>query len=350
MTAYIRRGSKVSRARADIESLAAQGMDRQRIADAVGLSYQTVRMFAKTNGIAIARKKAGQPETAERDAAMKSMYRQGMTLQVIGEKYNVTRERVRQILARAGVDSKCGGQSVQASLKRNAAERSRVAARARRAEKWGVPFELLAELRSNGTIAAFERQRQNSRTRGIVWKLTFGQWFAVWQASGKLHLRGRGKGRYCMSRHRDEGGYELGNVHVQLCTTNSSEGFGKARGKPKAFTGVFCVYPGRELAWLAKVGKVRLGYFASAEAAYEARNDYLTENSIRADSLGRGRGWTIRKNNKTRPYMMRCAGTRSYHATQAEAEAAYAAAVAAVRAERAGLPGAPAIEAEPAKV
>ena len=138
-----------------------------------------------------------------------------------------------------------------------------------------------------------------------------------------------------MSRHRDEGGYELGNVHIQLCTTNSSEGFGKARGKPKAFTGVFCVYPGRELAWLAKVGKVRLGYFASAEAAHEARNDYLTENSIRADSLGRGRGWTIRKNNKTRPYMMRCAGTWSYHATQAEAEAAYAAAVAAVRAERA---------------
>lgn len=225
MTAYIRRGSKVSRARADIESLAAQGMDRQRIADAVGLSYQTVRMFAKTNGIAIARKKVGPPETAERDAAMESMFR------------------------------------------------------------------------------AFERQRQNSRTRGIVWKLTFGQWFAVWQASGKLHLRGRGKGRYCMSRHRDEGGYELGNVHIQLCTTNSSEGFGKARGKPKAFTGVFCIYPGRELAWLAKVGKVNLGYFASAEAAYEARNDYLTENSIRTDSLGRGR--------------------------------AYAAAVAAVRAERA---------------
>jgi hypothetical protein len=335
MTAYIRWGSKVSRARADIESLAAQGMDRQRIADAVGLSYQTVSMFAKTNGIAIARKKAGQHETAERDAAMKSIYRQGMTLQVIGEKYNVTRERVRQILARAGVDSKCGGPSVQASLKRNAAERSRVAAQARRAEKWGVPFDLLAELRSNGTIRAFEQQRQNSRKRGIVWKLTFGQWFAVWQASGKLHLRGRGKGRYCMSRHRDEGGYELGNVHIQLCTTNSSEGFGKARGKPKAFTGVFCVYPGRELAWLAKVGKVRLGYFASAEAAHEARNDYLTENSIRPGSLGRGRGWTIRKNNKTRPYMMRCAGTSSYHATQAEAEAAYAAAVAAVRAERA---------------
>ena len=58
-----------------------------------------------------------------------------------------------------------------------------------------------------------------------------------------------------------------------------------------------------ETTMLPRVGKVRLGYFASADAAYEARNDYLTENSIRADSLGRGR--------------------------------AYAAAVAAVRAERA---------------
>jgi len=287
---------------AEARELAAQGMTCRELSRAIGCSCFTVWAWAKREGVTLTSGRRGQ-QTDDRAEAMKSMYRQGMTLQVIGEKYNVTRERVRQILARAGVDSKCGGKSVQARLKRNAAERSRVAAQARRAEKWGVPFDLLAELRSNGTIRAFEQQRHNSRKRGIVWKLTFGQWFAVWQASGKLHLRGRGKGRYCMSRHRDEGGYELGNVHVQLCTTNSSEGFGKARGKPKAFTGVFCIYPGRELAWLAKVGKVRLGYFASADAAYEARNDYLTENSIRADSLGRGR--------------------------------AYAAAVAAVRAERA---------------
>ena len=322
---------------AEARELAAQGMTCRELSRAIGCSYFTVWAWAKREGVTLIRGKRGPVPSpkSERAELMESMYRQGMTMQAIGEKYNVTRERVRQVLKRAGVDHSCGGQTVQASLKRNAAERSRVAAQARRAEKWGVPFDLLAELRSNGTIRAFEQQRKNSRARGIVWKLTFGQWFAVWQASGKLHLRGRGKGRYCMSRHRDEGGYELGNVHVQLCTTNSSEGFGKARGKPKAFTGVFCVYPGRELAWLAKVGKVRLGYFASAEAAYEARNDYLTENSIRTDGLGRGRGWTIRKNNKTRPYMMRCAGTRSYHATQAEAEAAYAAAVAAVRAERA---------------
>ena len=132
MTAYIRRGSKVSRARADIESLAAQGMDRQRIADAVGLSYETVCMFAKTNGIAIARKKPGPPEKPERDSAMESMYRQGMTMQVIGEKYNVTRERVRQILKRAGVERNCGDRAARASLRRDAADRARVAARALR--------------------------------------------------------------------------------------------------------------------------------------------------------------------------------------------------------------------------
>lgn len=278
MTACIRNGSKVSRARADIESLAAQGMDRQRIADAVGLSYQTVRMFAKANGTAIARKKAGPPETAERDAAMESMYRQGMTLQVIGEKYNVTRERVRQILKLAGVDSKCGGCSARASLKRNAAERARVAAQARRAEKWGVPFDLLAELRANGTIRAFEQQRKSARNRGIVWKLTFGEWFAVWQASGKLHLRGRGKGRYCMSRHRDEGGYELCNVHVQTTQENSREAVAQWVGKSKPIKGVFCLYPGREKAWLAKAGKANIGYFASAEEAGAARDAWIAEH------------------------------------------------------------------------
>jgi hypothetical protein len=36
----------------------------------------------------------------------------------------------------------------------------------------------------------------------------------IWLDSGRYRERGRGLGRYCMSRPGDRGGYEVGNVLV----------------------------------------------------------------------------------------------------------------------------------------
>ena len=305
--------------------LAAAGATCPEIAAAIGRNRVTVFQWARRVGLALAPGKPGpKPNTtqSERSIAMCAMYQQGLTLQKIADQYGVTRERVRQVVSKAG-QARAGVRMRQ----RVAAAKSATADRAfasRIDQKWGVELDLWRELRASGVIGAFETQRQNSKRRGIAWGLTFAEWYSIWQASGKLHLRGKGIGRYCMSRIKDEGGYELGNVHVQLSTKNSQDAVAKWRGKEKAIRGVFCLYPGRELAWLAKYGKKPLGYFATAEEAGAAREAYMTANNISsAPVLGRGRGWTLVK-NASKPYLMQCCGESKGFATQAEAEAAYA--------------------------
>lgn len=315
--------------------LAARGQSIQQIADATGRTYSGVRQWANREGVEIARKAGAGLRDLDRANAWADMYRQGLTLQKIAEQFDVTREYVRQVLRKIGVEPQEGGQSVGAREATAHRARRRRVRDALTEAKWGVPLELWSELRANGTIRAFESQRNNANKRGITFSITFAQWYAVWQASGKLHLRGRGKGGYCMSRIRDEGGYSLGNVHVKLSTDNSREAVAQWKGKTKAIRGVFCLYPGRELAWLAKAGKVSLGFYASAELAGAAREAWMAEHpEFKPTGLGRGRGWHYRESQPNRPYVMQCAGHKAIaFATQEEAEAAYRAAVAARAAE-----------------
>ena len=72
--------------------------------------------------------------------------------------------------------------------------------------------------------AAYAQQKSNAVLRGIEFKLTFEDWLRIWVESGKLHLRGRGKDKYCMCRIGDAGAYEIGNVFVAMNSQNISEG------------------------------------------------------------------------------------------------------------------------------
>jgi hypothetical protein len=239
-------------------------------------------------------KRGPKPNPAgEREHRMAAMYRQGLTLEKIGQHFAITRERVRQLLRKHfDFTADDGGVSVRSKARAAGVERTRALSRARTESRWGVEWELLSELRANGTLRAYIQQRTNADRRAIKWDLHFADWYAVWQASGKLHLRGRGKGKYCLSRIKDDGPYALGNVHVQLATENSSEATKKWIGKTKAHRGVFCLYPGRELAWLAQVGKVRLGFFASVEEAAAARAAYMQAHGIKPAGKFDGYGVT----------------------------------------------------------
>lgn len=262
--------------------MAEMGCTAPQIAAAIGcLHTAQVHTWAKAKGITLVHAPSGAPKITQPDARaqrMLDMYRQGLTLAKIGEQFGVTRERVRQIAKKFGaVRAGIAMRSARNDQKKDAKQRSFAA---RVFAKWGVEVDLWRELRANGTVRAYEQQRQSSSIRGIGWHLTFADWYAVWQASGKLHLRGRGKGKYCMSRIKDGGAYELGNVHIQLCTVNSQEAVEKWAGKKKPIKGIYCMYPGREMAWLAKYGNTRLGYFSSAEAAADARHKYMVEHGI----------------------------------------------------------------------
>ena len=66
-------------------------------------------------------------------------------------------------------------------------------------------------------------QKFTSKRRGIRFLLSLQQWVAVWEKSGKFHLRGRGSAKYCMSRPGDVGAYEIGNVVIVTNRQNISQ-------------------------------------------------------------------------------------------------------------------------------
>lgn len=247
----------------------------------VGASIQTVYLVLRERGCQLVgrggRNKRKDYAADPRVQRMATMHAQGMTLAKIGEVYGMTRERVRQLI------TKIGGEGARLKMTKALGEakahQHQAAVEARIVAKWGIDRATHSRLRADVTIRKYERQKVNARSRGIAWNLAFAQWWAIWQASGKFELCGRGKGHYCMSRIKDTGGYQLGNVHIQPCVDNSREAVDKWRDKPvKANRGVFCLYPGRARPWLAKRGKKSIGYFATEAEAAAARAEFIAAN------------------------------------------------------------------------
>jgi hypothetical protein len=56
--------------------------------------------------------------------------------------------------------------------------------------------------------------------RDIPFTLSYEEWYQIWFESGHIEERGRRRGQYCMSRIGDVGGYEKGNVFIQLHSKN----------------------------------------------------------------------------------------------------------------------------------
>lgn len=208
----------------------------------------------------------------ERNASIETMFRQGLTYQVIGEQFGLTRERVRQILAKRGVSASEGGVAFRCSVK---SERARLKREAYYAAKYGLSFDDVKKYRVSGLTRAFGRQKESAAQRGIAFNLTFAQWLSVWQASGKLEQRGRGKRAYCMSRISDKGGYEVGNVHIQTNEQNGREAVKHWVGKVKDSRGVFRLYPGTARPFVVRVGKLQVGRYETEKEAAQARAEYL---------------------------------------------------------------------------
>ena len=74
------------------------------------------------------------------------------------------------------------------------------------------------------------RQRANAQQRGIEWKLSFEEWWSIWEKSGKWAQRGRKHHEYVMGRIHDEGPYEVGNVKIITQKENSLQGYAHGLG------------------------------------------------------------------------------------------------------------------------
>lgn len=65
--------------------------------------------------------------------------------------------------------------------------------------------------------------KHNAAVRGIEFKLTFDQWWGIWQRSGHWEKRGNRKGHYVMCRKGDIGPYAVGNVYIGSFSHNTAD-------------------------------------------------------------------------------------------------------------------------------
>lgn len=214
-----------------LAALAAQGFTTKEAAAAMGMSYPGVFRAARRLGLQFAN--GHHQADRSRSEDMAAAYQAGETLQQIGDRYGVTRERVRQLLRKhTAITKDMGEQSVRAAKGR--AERATARDRACMA-KVGCDWNEYRRIRQIGRdlvasgvgvyrtpIRAFIQQKSSAHQRGIGWELTFWQWRTLWQWSGRWTERGRGQG-YVMCRHGDVGPYAVGNVFIAPARENSSK-------------------------------------------------------------------------------------------------------------------------------
>lgn len=162
----------------------------------------------------------------ERSLRMRELYRDGETLAEIGVRFDLTRERVRQILNKEfGFTRSDGG----AKRRRQLSEAKK--ARARESyylKKYGmtrdryIAVNECLDASGRRPIFRFGQQKRNADTRGIEFDITFAEWWDIWERSGRWLERGRGGG-YCMARFGDSGAYSLSNVKIIPAKQNNSE-------------------------------------------------------------------------------------------------------------------------------
>lgn len=164
---------------------------------------------------------------------MEFFYREGRTLEDIGRIFQLSRERVRQILEKRGVKKEDGGRHFKTVV--GHAERWLARGRAKDAharKNYGCAYATVMEINAGRNLSdtstpakMYFDQRRQAALRGIAWKMTLPEWWKIWQDSGKWEQRGRGKGAYVMSRRDTAGIYEPANVSISTIEANTSASY-----------------------------------------------------------------------------------------------------------------------------
>lgn len=163
------------------------------------------------------------PKNHERNEDMKRRFLEGATLNEIGMVYGITRERVRQILVRLGIESFDGGAAVRwEKLKLQKLENEIANCMAR----YGCTPDEYRELRrlgremiKNGVprdktpIGAYRNRMHNCTQYGIPFDLTLWQFWTIWKESG--HWNDRGQGNYGLCRKDTAKGFTIDNVFIR---------------------------------------------------------------------------------------------------------------------------------------
>lgn len=204
-----------------LKHLAESGLSYREAAEELGATYHCIASYANKYNIPFRHLKRGRPAEGpdERSSDMRLLYEQGQTLEQIGRRYGITRERVRQIMTKHyGTRAANGG---KAEITRQV-RRARFKHRNDRSLKvWGCSYRDYRKLvkHPDKPTYAYWAQRKNAVHRGIGWELNLWQWWKTWEQSGHWGERGRGRG-YGMCRLNDTGPYSVDNIYIATGVDN----------------------------------------------------------------------------------------------------------------------------------
>lgn len=70
----------------------------------------------------------------------------------------------------------------------------------------------------------YSEQKRKARQRGVAFRLSFDQWWKIWEDSGHWDERGNHHGCYCMYRPDDTSAYHIGNAAIGPFAKNADSG------------------------------------------------------------------------------------------------------------------------------
>lgn len=90
-------------------------------------------------------------------------------------------------------------------------------------------FQEIVHSHRNTPLCRYTQHKNRASRCRIEFKLTFEEWWQIWEDSGRYAERGAFRGGYVMSRKEDKGAYEAGNVFIQRHEDNAKQGALKTR-------------------------------------------------------------------------------------------------------------------------
>lgn len=161
----------------------------------------------------------------QRASEMATLYKEGKTLEEIAALYQVSRERVRQIVSSSGITRHQGGKSVKSRIRKAREAQEKVRKHEERfhctpEERKAIPPELRV---------SYSEQRRSARYLDKdAWKLNLMDWYDCWVKSGKIDQRGRSRNGYVLARIDKSKPFAPGNIHIVTLADNSAKA-GKRR-------------------------------------------------------------------------------------------------------------------------
>ena len=162
--------------------------------------------------------KRGKKADLSRDHDMCCLFRSGETLREVGDHYNISRERARQILARNGLSGKDGGGAIKAAKTKEERAVRLEASRAKRVEKFGVSWDeytLIKKHIGSENIERFNTLRHHA-TKGVgnyrktVFEISLADYVDIWESSGNdVNQKG-----FCLSREDCTKGFTKDNLSI----------------------------------------------------------------------------------------------------------------------------------------